>query len=56
MREIPIVAIDGVTYPSAPIPPDALAVVCDGAVYRVAETPEDVAALMPPPPLPDPAA
>ncbi|WP_155804531.1 hypothetical protein [Magnetospirillum fulvum] len=52
MIDIPVITIDGVTCPSSPIPPDALATVCDGAVYRVAQTPEDVAALLPPPPDP----
>lgn len=44
---IPTEIVDGVTCPTRPVPPDALAVVCDGQVYRVAETPEDVAELTP---------
>lgn len=44
-----IINAAGIQHPAAPIPPHALAVQCDGLVYRVAETPEEAALICPPP-------
>lgn len=49
MIEIPVITEGGVQAPVTPIPPHALAVLCDGTVYRVAETAAEAAALLPPP-------
>ena len=49
MIEIPVTVIDGVQHPAEPIPAHALASLCDGSVYRVAETPEEAALICPPP-------
>ncbi|MBP2311894.1 hypothetical protein [Azospirillum soli] len=47
--EIPVVTVGGIQHPAEPIPSTALAVVCDGAFYQCAETPDEAAMLCPPP-------
>lgn len=50
MIEIPVVTNgEGGQSPAEPIPGNAFAVLCDGLIYHVAETPDEAATLFPQP-------